>query len=188
MTAQTAAASTVHHPIGKKSLWHLPGNQELPAYIQNVAHAFIRNGDSESTAISKAVGVVKDWAAGRTPNGKGKVSPEVMAAAAKAIAEWEKLRAKTHTHANETDAVEMSNDHHDHEGRFAENPARRAAVIKAFQFQHGLEVTGVMDDRTKSIMDLNSRSVDQVHAEAKQAESAKLDEGIRNFFMRSVNG
>lgn len=66
------------------------------AYIQNVAHAFVRGGMDESGAIHKAVGVVKDWAAGRTPNGRGHVHPDVQAAASKAIAEWERLRAQAH--------------------------------------------------------------------------------------------
>jgi hypothetical protein len=39
-------------------------------------------------AIASAIAVVKRWAAGG-----GKVSPEVKAAAAKAVAEWEKLKA-----------------------------------------------------------------------------------------------
>lgn len=112
MTAKTPVLSTVHHPLGKKSLWGLPGNQELPAYIQNVARAFMKHGASESDAIGKAVGVVKDWAAGRTPNGKGKVKPDVQAAAAKAIAEWERLKAKTHEHSNSPqDVLEFAGPH-----------------------------------------------------------------------------
>jgi hypothetical protein len=51
----------------------------------------IRNGHDESSAIAIAVGAVKRWA-----RGGGKVSPEVRAAAGKAVAEWEKLKA-THS-------------------------------------------------------------------------------------------
>jgi hypothetical protein len=103
-TAQTATASTVHHPFGSPSgpgLWHKKG-MELPAYIQNVAHALIRNGRAagESDAIHKAVGIVQDWARGRSPNGKGKISPQVQDAAAKAIAEWEAKRAQAHAKGN----------------------------------------------------------------------------------------
>lgn len=95
-TAQTPAASTVHHPFGSPSgpgLFHVKGLQ-LPAYIQNVAHAFRRQGAGESEAIARAIGVVKDWAAGRTPSGKGHVHPDVQAAAAKAVAEWEAAKAQ----------------------------------------------------------------------------------------------
>ena len=95
-TAETAAASTVHHPFGKPGgpgLWHT--GKELPAYIQNVAHAFRRKGMPESEAISQAVGVVRNWAEGHDGHGH-KVHPDVQAAAAKAIAEWEKLRAEAH--------------------------------------------------------------------------------------------
>ena len=94
-TAETPVVSTVHHPFGSPAgpgLWHHKG-LELPAYIQNVAHAFAGHGLPESEAIARAVGVVRDWAEGRTPNGKGKVHPDVQAAAAKAIAEWEALKA-----------------------------------------------------------------------------------------------
>lgn len=97
-TAQTPTASTVHHPFGRPGgpgLWHT--GKQIPAYIQNVAHAFRRHGLGESEAIERAVGVVRDWAEGRTPNGKGRVHPDVQAAAAKAIAEWEKLRAEAHS-------------------------------------------------------------------------------------------
>jgi HK97 family phage prohead protease len=96
-TAETPAASTVHHPFGSPSgpgLFHVKGLQ-LPAYIQNVAHAFRRKGLSESEAIQRAVGVVKDWAAGRAPGG-GRVHPDVQAAAIKAVAEWEAAKAAAH--------------------------------------------------------------------------------------------
>lgn len=94
-TAQTPTASTVHHPFGRPGgpgLWRT--GKQLPAYIQNVAHAFRRKGLGESESIERAVGVVRDWASGRAPNG-GKVHPDVQAAAAKAIAEWEALKAST---------------------------------------------------------------------------------------------
>ena len=93
-TAETPVVSTVHHPFGSPAgpgLWHHKGLQ-LPAYIQNVAHAFARKGLPESEAIARAVGVVRDWASGRAPGG-GHVHPDVQAAAAKAIAEWDALKA-----------------------------------------------------------------------------------------------
>jgi hypothetical protein len=61
----------------------------LPAYIQNVAKGILKRGKTESQAIQMAIGVIKNWASGR-----GKVSPEVRAAAAKALAQWEALKAK----------------------------------------------------------------------------------------------
>lgn len=62
----------------------------LPDYIQHVSHGIKRSDPSMSTseAIAKAIGVVKRWAAGG-----GKVDKNTQAAAAKAIAEWEKLKA-----------------------------------------------------------------------------------------------
>ena len=61
----------------------------LPAYVQNIAKGVMKSGKTESQAIQIAIGTIKRWA-----RGGGKVSPEVRAAAAKALAEWEALRAK----------------------------------------------------------------------------------------------
>lgn len=112
MTAQTAAASTVPHPFGSPAgpgLFHMKGAQ-LPAYVQNIAHALLRSGSAhdESSAIQMAVGICQRWAAGIGAKGK-KVHPDVQAAAAKAIAEWESLKAAAHAHANEAGgAVDLS--------------------------------------------------------------------------------
>lgn len=63
----------------------------LPDYIQHVAHGILRSDPAGgvSGAIQKAVGVVKNWAAGQ-----GKTDATTKAAAAKAVAEWEALKAK----------------------------------------------------------------------------------------------
>src|SRR5215472_1015777 len=95
MTAKTAEASTVHEPLGKPGgpgLWHHKGLQ-LPAYIQHVAHHLIAQGHGESRAIEMAVGIVKNWAAGHDGHGN-RVHPDVQAAAAKNIAQWEADKAK----------------------------------------------------------------------------------------------
>ena len=87
---KTAAYSVTPHPLGKPGgpgLWHHKGLM-LPPYIQNVAHGIMKSGRPKSMAIAAAIGVVKRWA-----RGGGKVSPEVRAAAAKAVAEWEALKA-----------------------------------------------------------------------------------------------
>lgn len=60
----------------------------LPPYIQQVAHGILKSGKTESRAITMAIGVMKNWASGR-----GKVSPEVRAAAAAALAQWESMKA-----------------------------------------------------------------------------------------------
>lgn len=85
-SAQTPELSSTHHPLGTHGLWG-DKTAQLPAYIQNIAHAMIRGGHDESSAIALAIGAVKRWA-----RGGGKVSPEVRAASAKALAEWEKLK------------------------------------------------------------------------------------------------
>ena len=97
-TAETPTASTVHEPFGSPSgpgLFHQKGLQ-LPAYVQHVAHHLAALGHPESQAIEMAIGVIRDWAHGRTPNGKGHVHPDVQAAATKALAEWEADKAQAH--------------------------------------------------------------------------------------------
>ena len=93
-TPRTAEASTVHEPFGKPSgpgLFHHKGLQ-LPAYVQHVAHHLVAAGHPESQAIEMAVGIIRDWAAGHDGHGH-KVSDVVQAAAAKAMAQWEKDKA-----------------------------------------------------------------------------------------------
>lgn len=88
---KTAGYSVTHAPLGKPGgpgLWKHKGLQ-LPAYIQNVARGVLKTGKTMSQAIQIAIGTIKRWA-----RGGGKVSPEVRAAAAKALAEWEKLKAE----------------------------------------------------------------------------------------------
>jgi len=105
LSAQTPVLSTVHHPLGSPAgpgLFWVKGLQ-LPAYIQNIAHALERNGHAESEAIQLAIGACRRWA-----SGAGKVSPEVRSAAAKALAGWEADKATAHSHANDADGIELA--------------------------------------------------------------------------------
>jgi hypothetical protein len=61
----------------------------LPRYIRIVANALRRRGMSTSRAIAVAVATMRRWA-----RGGGKVSPKVRAAAARAVAQWEAMRAR----------------------------------------------------------------------------------------------
>jgi hypothetical protein len=77
---------------------------QLPAYIQNIAKGIMKSGTvDKSTAIEYAIGVCKNWAAG-----KGNVSPEVRAAAAKAIAEWEADKAEAHASSKSLSATTLA--------------------------------------------------------------------------------
>jgi len=94
---RTPYVSTVHNPVGHESLWHTPdvhvgSVQQLPAYMQNTAHALMREGHGEQSAIAMAVASVKAWAAGHAFGGKVRVTPEVQAAAQRALREWERLK------------------------------------------------------------------------------------------------
>lgn len=94
-TSHTAEASTVHKPLGRPGgpgLFHHKGLQ-LPAYIQSVAQHLVA-AHGESRAIEMAVGIVRDWAHGHDGRGN-KVHPDVQAAAAKAMAQWEADKASS---------------------------------------------------------------------------------------------
>jgi hypothetical protein len=89
---KTAGYSSTPSPLSrsKTSNW-VARVGGLPNYVQHIAKALMRSGKSESVAIATAIATVKRWAAGG-----GKVHPEVRAAAAKAVAEWEAKRAASH--------------------------------------------------------------------------------------------
>lgn len=92
-SARTPELSTVHAPIGHEGVWHSKHPpMQLPAYIQNVRNALMRDGHDEQSAHALAVNAVKEWAQGHAFGGKVKVTPTVQAAARRAVAEWEKLR------------------------------------------------------------------------------------------------
>jgi hypothetical protein len=95
-SAKTPELSSTHNPLGTQGLWRTPSKkvperQQLSAYHQNIAHALMRNGMSESVAIATAINATRRWA-----SGKGKVHPEVVAASRAALAEWEHLKAAHH--------------------------------------------------------------------------------------------
>lgn len=95
MTAQTATASTVPHPIGKPGgpgLFHIKG-AGLPPYIENLRNGMMKQGHDESSATQMAIGICRDWKDGHDGHGH-KVSADVQAAATAAIAEYDKTRAQ----------------------------------------------------------------------------------------------
>ncbi len=61
----------------------------LPEYICRIARAIHRSGHSISNSIQIAISRVKAWASGRDD-----VDPDTRAKAAKAVAQWEALKAK----------------------------------------------------------------------------------------------
>lgn len=90
-TTCTGPGPCVTTPFGAGKNWvNKVGG--LPDYIRAVAHALVRSGHSESTAIATAIATVKTWAAGG-----GNVSAATRARAAKAVAEWEAKKAAAHS-------------------------------------------------------------------------------------------
>ena len=101
-SVETPRVSTEHHPLGRQGLWRTPSKkvperQQLPAYVQNIARALIRDhGMPESQAIATAINALRAFAAGRAFGGRVKTTPEVRAAARRALAEWERLKRTHH--------------------------------------------------------------------------------------------
>lgn len=87
--ADSMAKASTPEPFStsKTSNWVARGGG-LPPYIQHIAHAIERDGKDRSKAIAIAIGTVKRWALGG-----GNVDAGTKAAAAKALAQWEKLKA-----------------------------------------------------------------------------------------------
>jgi HK97 family phage prohead protease len=87
-----AMRAMTHEPLGKPGgpgLFGMKGAQ-LPAYIQHVRNDLMESrGMDESKATQEAIGIVRDWAAGR-----GGASAETQAKAVTAVAEYDRLRAR----------------------------------------------------------------------------------------------
>lgn len=62
---------------------------QLPPYVRKLARAIEKNGHSLSSAIAIAISRIKKWAAGGDD-----VDADTQAKAVKALAQWEKLKAK----------------------------------------------------------------------------------------------
>ena len=99
-SAATPALEATPHLLGPHGLWRTPSKkvpvkQKLPNYVEHIAAALMRDqGLDESTAISYAINAIKRWAKGDLDWGAHrKVTPEVVAASRRALAEWEQLRA-----------------------------------------------------------------------------------------------
>lgn len=115
-TPRTPEASTVVKPTvppGGPGLFHMKGHH-LPPYIEHLyPHLVERYGKHDAYGV--AVGIVKKWAAGvnpggwKTKSGKGKrTHPDVRAAAARNVAEWEKEKAEAHEHHAAASAVGLA--------------------------------------------------------------------------------
>lgn len=95
-------------PIGKPGgpgLWRVKG-MGFPPYFQNVRNALIRNGHTVAEASRITWAAIRRWAAGRTTGGeKGKIHPEVRAAARAALAGIAADAARAHAqHGSRTRA------------------------------------------------------------------------------------
>ena len=89
-------------PLGTGNNW-VTKSGGLHPYLRAIAHALIRAGHSESSAIAIAVGQCKNWAAGG-----GNVTAETRAKAAEAVADFEAKRGAAHLTADDDTAVDLA--------------------------------------------------------------------------------
>ncbi len=92
--------SPVGTPGGRQNWVDKAGG--LPKYVRMVAHALMRKGTPESRAIATAVNRIKRWAAGLD-----NVRPQVQAAAASALAEWEAKKGMALSASPRVDVLEL---------------------------------------------------------------------------------
>ena len=98
LAADSLAKASTPEPVGPGELWHKKDKSiHLPFYVQHIANALITSGHSESEAIQMAIGIIKRWAAGSTSGGEHHIDAGTKAAARKALAEWEELKARAKT-------------------------------------------------------------------------------------------
>src|SRR5690349_10233370 len=89
LAADSLAKASTPEPVGPKPLWRKPG-WHLPYYIEHIANDLReKRGMTESQAIATAINACRRWAAGG-----GKVDANTRAAATKALAEWEAMKAR----------------------------------------------------------------------------------------------
>jgi uncharacterized protein YdaT len=105
---------------------------ELPAYIQNIRNALMRNGMEEGRATATAINSCKRWAAGG-----GNVSAEVRKAATSALAQLKAKESRAHSsHSTKqhTNAIshlrELANTAHSSTGQFTSPPNAGSATTK----------------------------------------------------------
>jgi hypothetical protein len=97
-SARTPMLESTPRILGPHGLWHTPSKkvpvkQKLPDYIEQVAGALIdQQGMDEQQAIATAVNAIKRWAKGKLGWGRHKITPEVIAASQRALAEWNELK------------------------------------------------------------------------------------------------
>jgi hypothetical protein len=136
LSAQTARLASVPHPLGKPGgpgLWGVEG-MELPAYVQNIAHALLRTGraKTKSQAIAIARAATKRWQRGKN------TSPEVRAASSASDAQWRAKQATAHAHtAGPQQAIELYNPHQprDAHGKWTRAPGLHGRSEHKFRYQ-----------------------------------------------------
>lgn len=84
-----ASSSASLAEVPGKNNWIEKADGDLPPYVRKLARGIMKSGKSKSQAIAIAISRIKVWAAGGDD-----VDADTRAKAAKAVAQWEALKAK----------------------------------------------------------------------------------------------
>ena len=173
--------ATVHEPTvppGGKGLWGHKGWQ-LPAYIQHVFNDLVEKGRPHDwSTYGLAVGIVRNWSQGH--DGKGhRVKPSTVAAARKAMREWDAMRArsKAMTRAREgrvepAELCEAAICEADH-AAWAEGELRRAGL-----FDRNSDYGGMLG---KAVMRLVRTMAGEGHSGASAAMVTQIFERLARY-------
>jgi hypothetical protein len=185
LTPETPEASTVDKPTvppGGPGLFHVKG-LHLPPYVQHLwFHLAAKYGKHK--AYGMAVGIVKKWAAGINPGGKHptRTHPDVRAAAAKNVAEWESDRAKAH-------AQSASHGHGD-DDKVKAAVALASQPARPFPGQAVIQLPPVPRNKAAKAMytahRVNDMLVHLAHA-AERLTEARRSKALRGYHMIHVN-
>jgi hypothetical protein len=198
LSKQTPRLSVTPAPIGKYGLWHVKGMQ-FPPYFQNVRNALMRNGHSVAEASAITWKAIRSWARGQKTGGeRGKIHPEVRAAARKALAGIAADSARAHAqrvahaHANVIDylvlrefarsgrVLELANPYHSSSGQFTSPGNQGSAQPK----QKNVPPTNQQKNPPKPISPkqrqqyLQQAAADQARAAMLRQEAAKINQQI----------
>jgi len=191
-----AFTSSVEEFAKKRKNWvETTGTGHLPRYIRRIADHLMARGMTESHAIAAAVNTVKRWARGGSAakGQKGHVSPETVAKAQAALAEWEAKRAQaraasavTVTFAGDLDQVQYRDVSTDERERLAKEgdalPDGSFPIANRSDLENAIRAVGRAKDpeKTKAFIRRRARELD--------AEDLLPDTWARAEVMRRIEG
>lgn len=139
---------------------------KIPAAMRKVKAYYKKQGVPDEQAVAQTIAFFKHLKASGNPIFR-EAAPAILASYAKRK-KWAKAGqtgrySKNLVHGKKNDEaggdtgysykqMHFANEHHDGNGKFAGNTKERERILKTFQEQHKLPVTGFMDAQTKAVL------------------------------------